>query len=226
MNTDPELGRKIEAFFGEQMGPPYDKALHTPTVKGGGSVKDGRFAIENHFTAIMQELGLDLDDDSLKNTPSRVAKMFCDEVFYGLDWTQFPACSTFNNKMKADELVAVSDIEVKSMCEHHFLPFIGTAVVGYLPGEKILGLSKFNRVVDFFSRRPQVQERLTEQIWYALSFILGTEDIGLVIKAEHQCTRLRGVKAFQSITRTSKMGGRFRRVDSLRQEFLSITNGA
>lgn len=176
---------------------------------------------ENH-EEIMNALGLDLNDDSLAGTPSRIAKMYCQEIFTGLNYNNFPKCTTVKNKSRYDEMIATRRIDVLSMCEHHFVPFIGYAVVGYLPNTKMLGLSKFNRVVDFFSRRPQIQERLTLQIYAALSFVLETKDVAVVIKAEHLCVRLRGVQQ-QSETITSKMGGRFMSKPELREEFLTLT---
>jgi len=174
------------------------------------------------FTDIMGDgLGLNLEDDSLRDTPRRVAKMYCDEVFYGLDYEKFPACTTFANKMRYDEMIT-SKCTVMSMCEHHFVPFVGHAHIGYIPENKVLGLSKFNRVVDFFSRRPQVQERLTAQIYTALALILETEDVAVVIQAEHFCSKLRGVKDALASTTTSKLGGRFMNNPALRSEFLTF----
>lgn len=170
----------------------------------------------------MRALGLDLEDDSLMGTPKRVAKMYQEELFYGLDYHNFPKISTFENKAQYDELLAVS-CTVQSSCEHHFLPFIGTAHIGYIPGKRILGLSKFNRVVDFYSRRPQVQERLTEQISFAFRKILETDDVAVVIKAEHYCVKLRGVKDSCNETRSSRLTGKFRDVPELRAEFISLT---
>lgn len=178
--------------------------------------------IGHFFRSIMSTMGMSMSDDSLKDTPKRVAKMYTREVFYGLDYANFPTMTTVENKFKLDEMVATK-CTVMSLCEHHFVPFIGTAWVGYIPKTKILGLSKFNRVVDFFSRRPQVQERLTAQISSALSVVLETEDIGLVIKAEHLCVKLRGVKDQEGLTVTSKMTGKFMTVPSARQEFLDLT---
>lgn len=178
--------------------------------------------IKEHIRQIMIALGLDLRDDSLKETPGRVAKMYCEEVFYGLDYANFPACSTFENKMKVDEMVSGS-CSINSFCEHHLVPFIGVAHIAYIPSTKILGLSKFNRVADFFARRPQVQERLTSQIFEALCVILDIENVAVVIKATHYCVHLRGVKDLNSVTTTSKMGGKFMTVPALRNEFLSLT---
>lgn len=178
--------------------------------------------IEKQIEAALKQLGLDLTDDSLKDTPARVAKMYTQEVFWGLNYDNFPKMTTIENKMKYDEMIAVS-CSVKSMCEHHLVPFIGSAHIAYIPKTKVLGLSKFNRVTDFFSRRPQVQERLTAQISAALQFILGTPDVAVVIQATHYCVHLRGVKDENSKTVTSKMSGRFMRKAPLRAEFLALT---
>lgn len=178
--------------------------------------------IQEQFFQIMDALGLDLSDDSLCDTPQRVSKMFCEEIFAGLNYENFPKITAVENKMKTSEMVATK-CSVKSTCEHHFVPFMGIAHVAYIPGEKILGLSKFNRVVDFFSRRPQIQERLTSQISECLQYILGTDDVAVVIQAKHFCVELRGVQDSVSVTTTSSMTGRFRSVPELRAEFLSLT---
>ena len=178
--------------------------------------------IERCFTDIMLELGLDLKDDSLENTPKRIAKMYSDEIFRGLDYRNFPKCTTVQNKMQVDELVCVKDIKIHSVCEHHFVPFLGSAKIAYIPKDKILGLSKLNRVADFFCRRPQVQERLTVQIAKALQVILEVEDIAVIINAEHLCVKLRGIQDQKSSTTTSCLKGRFKTNAELRHEFLSL----
>jgi GTP cyclohydrolase I len=183
--------------------------------------KNSEAKIQEHFHGILTHLGMNMSDDSIRETPHRVAKMYCQEIFSGLDYNSFPKCTVVENKMRYDEVVMSRDIAVRSVCEHHFQPIIGQAYVGYLPDKKVLGLSKLNRVVDFFSRRPQVQERLTEQIYYALSFILDTPDIAVVVVADHYCVKLRGVQD-DSDTVTSRMGGRFMSVPALRQEFLQL----
>jgi GTP cyclohydrolase I len=171
----------------------------------------------------MLALGLNVyNDDSLKDTPARVAKMYTQEIFWGLDYLNFPGMTAIENKMQYDEMVATK-CTIKSMCEHHFVPFIGEAHIAYIPKTKVLGLSKFNRVADFFSRRPQVQERLTAQIHCALQFILKTQDVAVVIKAKHYCVHLRGVEDSNSETVTSKVGGKFFKVKALRDEFLALT---
>jgi len=171
---------------------------------------------------ILKILGMDLQDDSLRETPHRVAKMYCDEVFYGLNYNNFPKCSTFENKMQIDEMISGS-CSIKSFCEHHLVPFIGVAHIAYIPNTKILGLSKFNRVADFFARRPQVQERLTSQILETLKLVVDTNDVAVVIRATHYCVHLRGVQDLNSVTVTSKMSGKFMDVPELRAEFLALT---
>jgi GTP cyclohydrolase I len=152
-----------------------------------------------------------------------MGKMYAEELFYGLDYTNFPDCTCVNNKMAYKEMVIRSGVDVKSMCEHHFLPIVGRAWVAYLPDKKVLGLSKIDRIVDFFSRRPQVQERLTEQIAAALQFILESESVAVVVKAQHFCMSHRGVGASCSDTITSRLYGKFMSVEPLRAEFLHLT---
>lgn len=213
MASDLDLGAKVAAHLSSL-------GIETPLE---GRPLDNPALIQGSVEDIMRwGLGMDLSDDSLSETPHRVAKMYSKEIFYGLDYSNFPKCSTFSNKMHMDEMVAVRGADVLSVCEHHLVPFIGKAAVGYIPNTKVLGLSKINRVVDFFSRRPQVQERLTLQIYHALQLILETDDIAVVINAEHYCVRLRGVKQ-DSNTITSKMGGKFMSTPSLREEFLQLT---
>lgn len=175
------------------------------------------------MTEIMISLGLDVMDESLQRTPNRVAKMFLEEVFYGLDYKRFPMISTFPNHMRIDEMV-VERCQVRSYCEHHLVPFIGTAYVAYIPNTRIIGLSKFDRVVDFFSRRPQVQERLTAQISSVLSLALDVPDIAVVLKCEHFCIKIRGVQNPNGLTVTSKMSGKFLTNPAARGEFLALTN--
>lgn len=178
--------------------------------------------IANHYKSIMQLLNLDMTDDSLQDTPKRVGKMYVNEIFYGLNYDNFPKITPFENKMHYDEMLVERKISVKSMCEHHIMPFIGECSVAYIPKDKVLGLSKINRVVDFFSRRPQVQERLTEQIYHALSYILNTNDIAVVIKAKHLCVIQRGIEDVNSDTVTSKLGGTFKDNIQVRNEFLKL----
>lgn len=182
--------------------------------------------IEERFSDIMEILGLDLDDDSLCDTPKRVAKMYVNELFWGLDPGNFPKCTVIENKMGYDEMVLERNIQVMSNCEHHFLPIEGKAHVAYIPKNKVLGLSKMNRIVEYFSRRPQVQERLAEQIYWALVYILQTEDVAVVLEGEHFCVKMRGISDPDSDTVTSKLGGAFRNEPELRAELMSlITSG-
>lgn len=216
-STDPELGQKVHERL-------VKLGIETPRV--GPISSRAHVDLHTHFKGIMEVLGLDLADDSLADTPKRLAKMYGRELFYGLDYENFPKCTKNPNTFKVDEMVLVRGILVRSVCEHHFVPFIGHASIGYLPKDKVIGLSKFNRIVDFFSRRPQVQERLTEQLSAALQLILGTESVAVVIDAEHYCVRLRGVQDPHSGTVTSKMTGKFRENSDLRNEFLLLSKAA
>ena len=180
--------------------------------------------IEGYFRNIMHTLGLDLSDDSLIETPKRVAKMFCNETMWGLDYEAFPKCTTVDNKMKYDEMVVERNITVQSLCEHHILPIVGRATIAYVPKNKVLGLSKMPRIVEYFSRRPQIQERLTEQIFHALQFILETDDIAVVIDATHLCVSSRGVEDNSASTITSKLGGGFKTDPAARAEFMRLVS--
>ena len=186
---------------------------------------DKKEIIEGHFAEIMKALGLDLTDDSLQNTPKRVAKMYCDEIFYGLDGANFPTMTTQSNKFGYNQMLIETNITVNSTCEHHFVPIIGVCHIAYIPKDKILGLSKFNRVVDFFSRRPQVQEKLTNDILTCLMSHLDTPDIAVCIDASHMCVRLRGIKDQRTMTRTTALSGLFKEADS-RAEFLAAIKPA
>jgi GTP cyclohydrolase I len=175
-----------------------------------------------HFAKIMNILGLDLDDDSLADTPKRLAKMYVYEIFSCLDIKKFPRMMTIENKMKCNEMVTCSQIRVITVCEHHFAQIDGFATVSYIPKDRIIGLSKLNRIVKFFSRRPQVQERLTKQIADALAIVLGTEDVAVHIKAKHYCVISRGVEDTESETTTTELRGVFRKPE-VRSEFLRAT---
>ncbi|MGI4738279.1 MAG: GTP cyclohydrolase I FolE [Janthinobacterium lividum] len=177
-------------------------------------------AIAGHFRAIMQELGLDLTDDSLAGTPQRVAKMYVKEWFNGLDPDQRPEVRLFENRYQYQQLLVERDITVFSCCEHHFVPIIGKAHVAYLPGKHVVGLSKLNRVVQYYARRPQVQERLTRQVAEHLRQSLGTDDVAVLIEADHLCVMSRGVNDTSSSTITSEYGGKFLDDSNLRNEFL------
>lgn len=183
-------------------------------------------AIREKFEGIMEILGLDLTDDSLCDTPNRVAKMFVREIFWGLDYTKFPKCTAIDNKMStAGSFVLEKNINVKSNCEHHFVVIDGKATVAYIPNKKVLGLSKLNRIVEFFSKRPQVQERLTEQIRAAIAFITETDDVAVYIDAEHYCVKSRGIQDVGSSTVTLSVGGVFATDKDTRTEFLALARG-
>ncbi len=196
-----------------------DKGLETP-LSGLQLSRDEKYArIKIAMTEVVTTLGLDLTDDSLEETPHRIAKMYVDEIFSGLNYSEFPKISLIDNKMNADEMVKVKDVKVVSTCEHHFVTIDGFAHVAYIPGNKIIGLSKINRIVRFFAQRPQVQERLTQQILVALQTLLETEDVAVFIDATHYCVKARGVMDTSSRTETSSMGGRFKTETDLRQAF-------
>jgi len=165
--------------------------------------------IETHFRAIMETLGLDLADDSLNGTPKRVAKMYVKEIFQGLNPENMPRVALFENKYKYNEMLVEKNISFYSNCEHHFVPIIGKAHVAYISNGKVIGLSKLNRLVDYFAKRPQVQERLTMQIGKKLQEVLETEDVAIVIDAKHLCVSSRGVKDDTSTTITAFYGGAF-----------------
>jgi GTP cyclohydrolase IA len=216
--TDPELGIKIHQHL-------LSLGLETPGVSIDQNIdrKAKIEQIEHHFTQIMNILGLDLRDDSLMETPKRIAKMYVNEIFWGLDPLVFPKCTAVNNKMHYDEMVVERNINVQSNCEHHMVVIDGLATVAYIPNKKVLGLSKLNRVVEYFSKRPQIQERLTEQIFHALSYILETENVAVLIDATHYCVKSRGVEDINSRTTTSKMGGLFKTNAQVRAEFLNLS---
>ena len=177
--------------------------------------------IEHHFRAIMEELGLDLTDDSLRGTPHRVAKMYVQEIFRGLDPKNKPKLSVFENKYNYDKMLVESDIMINSACEHHFLPIRGKTHVGYISSGKVIGLSKINRLVQYFAERPQVQERLVIQIYNELKKVLETDDVIVIVTAEHLCVSSRGVKDSTSLTTTLEYGGKFEDIE-VRQEFLRL----
>jgi len=213
--TDPELGQKVHEHL-VKMG------VETPTTPNKLVRTDKIHIIEGHFKSIMETMGLDLSDDSLCDTPKRVARMYVNEIFWGLDYEAFPKCTAVDNKMKYNEMVCERNINVQSNCEHHFVVIDGLATVAYVPNQKVLGLSKINRIVEYFSKRPQIQERLTEQIFHALQFILETEDVAVMIDAQHYCVKSRGVEDTGSSTVTSKLGGGFKSDPAARAEFYQL----
>jgi len=212
--TDKNMGLAVNEWL-------VEKKVQTP-LSNIETYTDSFNIIKSSFKQIMHALMLDMSDDSLKESPKRYAKMFLNELFWGLNVENFPRIMVIENKMQYDEMVLEKNIQVTSACEHHFATIWGKAHIGYIPHKKVLGLSKLNRIVEYFSRRPQIQERLTEQIYYALQFILETDDIAVVIDAEHFCVKSRGVEDINSNTITSKLGGIFKSKTEVRQEFMGL----
>ncbi len=215
--TDPELGRKVHEHL-------IKCGVETPSIENNLDRKEKIDIIQKNFAEIMRTLGLDLNDDSLAETPNRVARMYVNEIFWGLDWEAFPKCTTVDNKMKYNEMVVERNINVQSNCEHHLVIISGLATVAYVPKQKVLGLSKLNRIVEYFSKRPQIQERLTEQIFHTLCYILETEDVAVVVNARHYCVRSRGVEDAGSSTVTSRLGGGFKTDPAARAEFMRMVS--
>ncbi|UTS52036.1 GTP cyclohydrolase I [Synechococcus phage BUCT-ZZ01] len=215
--TDPGLGKRVNEYL-------IEKGVETPTVATelAKSTLRKKRVIEKHFAKIMETLGLDLQDDSLQDTPERVAKMYVDEIFCGLNYENFPKCTTVENKMNYDEMVLEKEITCISSCEHHFVTIDQKATIAYIPKDRVLGLSKLNRIAKFFAQRPQIQERFAEQVFYALEYILGTSDIAVVVKGKHYCVAQRGVEDASSYTITSKLGGAFKSDATLRAELMSL----
>jgi GTP cyclohydrolase I len=217
--SDPALGMDVHEHL---------KKVGVETPMNYRKVLDDEGKVERLnalFEQILDELGMDRNDDSIEGTPMRLAKMYPYELMWGMDYRNFPKCTAVDNKMKYDEMVFENDITVKSLCEHHLIPIVGYAHIAYIPKDKVLGLSKLNRITEFFSRRPQIQERLAEQIYHTLQYILGTDDIAVVIKAKHLCVSHRGVNDNTSMTVTSKLGGEFRDHPEVRAEFMNLING-
>jgi GTP cyclohydrolase I len=216
--NDPVLGEAVRQHL-------ISRGLETPmnydVVKMSERGKITKIA--KHFTAIMETLGLDLTDDSLMDTPNRVAKMYVREIFNGLDYNNFPKCTRIENKMgQTSSFVLERNVNVQSNCEHHFVIIDGKATVAYIPKKTILGLSKLNRIVQFFAKRPQVQERLTEQIAETIAYVAETSDVAVYIEGVHYCVKSRGIQDTSSSTMTLATRGAFSEINSeLRREFLN-----
>ncbi|MCM8530006.1 MAG: GTP cyclohydrolase I FolE [Lentisphaeraceae bacterium] len=212
---DPKLGLQVSEYL---------KSINqeTPVLETSLSSEEKVDKVRGLFSEIMETLGLDLKDDSLTDTPRRVAKMYVNEIFWGMQPENFPKCTAIENKMDYDEMITIRDVKVMSNCEHHFVVIDGVANIAYIPNEKVLGLSKINRIVEYFSRRPQVQERLTNQIFHCLTYILDTKDVAVVIDATHYCVKSRGIQDVNSHTFTSKLGGIFRSNPATRAEFYAL----
>ncbi|SNR84058.1 GTP cyclohydrolase I [Dokdonia pacifica] len=215
-NTD-RYQEQIEAMGNDHIGssaitPLRDDAFELSDIEKIASIK-------KDVAHIMETLGLDMTDDSLKGTPTRVAKMFVNEIFGGLHPDRKPKASTFDNNYKYGEMLVEKNIVVYSTCEHHLLPIVGRAHVAYISNGTVVGLSKMNRIVDYYAKRPQVQERLTMQIVQELQEALGTKDVACVIDAKHLCVNSRGIRDIESSTVTSEFGGKFKEI-ATRREFL------
>ena len=194
--------------------------LETPLVPSDMTSEQKYERIKGLMTDVVSTLGLDLTDDSLAETPHRIAKMYVNEIFSGLDYANFPKITQIDNKMGVEEMVKISNISVVSTCEHHFITIDGLAKVAYIPKDNIIGLSKINRIVRFFAQRPQVQERLTQQILVALQTLLATDDVAVSINATHYCVKSRGIMDTSSSTQTTALGGCFKANAATRAEFL------
>lgn len=216
-NSHNANGVAIEEIGDEHIGTSIDTPIREDAFKLDDETKIE--LIEKHFREIMLIMGLDLTDDSLKGTPRRVAKMYIQEIFSGLNPANKPKIALFENKYKYNEMLVEKDIIVQSNCEHHFVPIVGKAHVAYISNGQVIGLSKINRLVQYYAKRPQVQERLTNQIGNALKEALGTEDVAVVIDAKHMCVSMRGIKDVSSSTVTAFYSGKFREIDT-KNEFL------
>lgn len=197
-----------------------ERGLETPMIETGLTRDEKYLRIKQAMRDVVTTLGLDLSDDSLTETPHRIAKMYVDEIFAGLDYSQFPKIAVIDNKMGVDEMVKISDISLTSTCEHHFVTIDGAADVACIPHQKIIGLSKINRIVRFFAQRPQVQERMTQQILVALQTLLETNNVAVRVNATHYCVKSRGVMDTSSRTETTALGGVFKASATTRTEFL------
>ena len=216
--NDPSLGKEVHAYLVKQ-------GLETPmTDQVKQSAEKKIAAITDSFSDIMIELGLDTTDDSLMDTPKRVAKMYVNEIFYGLNYDYFPKCTAIENKMKTNgSFLLEKNINVQSNCEHHFVVIDGFATVAYIADKKLLGLSKLNRIVQFFAKRPQVQERLTEQIRATIQYVAQTDDVAVYVDAKHWCVKSRGIQDQTSSTVTLSVGGVFaEKTSEIRKEFLNL----
>lgn len=216
MDLEKQL-EEIEALGNDHVGTSSDTPLRTDAFEKSDIEKIA--AIKKDIISILETLGMDLTDDSLKGTPSRVAKMFVQEIFAGLHPDRKPKASTFVNKYKYGEMLVEKNITLYSTCEHHLLPIVGKAHIAYISNGTVMGLSKMNRIVDYYAKRPQVQERLTIQIVQELQRIMSTEDVACVIDAKHLCVNSRGIRDIDSSTVTSEFGGKFKD-PQIRREFL------
>lgn len=225
LNTPPNQNNLDELLVDNigdnHVGTSYDTPLRTDAFEIDDTLKIEM--IEKHFKSIMEILGLDLSDDSLKGTPKRVAKMYIKEIFSGLNPANKPDIKLFDNKYQYKQMLIEKNITLYSNCEHHFVPIIGKAHIAYISNGKVIGLSKLNRIVQYFAQRPQVQERLTIQIANELKRVLQTDDVAVIVDAVHLCVSSRGIKDTQSSTVTAEYGGKFLE-NQTRNEFLKFIN--
>jgi GTP cyclohydrolase I len=223
IEIDNETDAEIDSIYLEDISKDFIKYPAKTSIDKNHKLNDEKKIeiIASHFGAIMKTLGLDLNDDSLKDTPHRVAKMFVKESFSGLNPANEPSVTLFENKYQYNKMLVEKGITLYSYCEHHFVPIIGKAHVAYISKGKVIGLSKINRLVQYYAKRPQVQERLTNQIGEALKKAIGTEDVGVVIEADHLCVASRGIKDTGSSTVTTFYSGKFLN-EEMKREFLSL----
>lgn len=221
MKLEQTLEEQYEERGNDHVGSSQDTPMRADAFELSDDEKIAR--IQENVHEIMLTLGLDLDDDSLQGTPKRVAKMYVNEIFGGLHPGRKPKSSTFDNKYKYGEMLVEKNITLYSTCEHHLLPIVGKAHVAYISKGTVVGLSKMNRIVDYFAKRPQVQERLNIQIVKELQQVLGTEDVACVIDAKHLCVNSRGIRDIESSTVTAEYGGKFKE-EAVRREFLDYIN--
>lgn len=218
--NDPILGHEVKNYLVEMgVESPINYDVYTSTTS---EEKVGK--ITEHMTEILNTIGFDLSNPSVEDTPKRVAKMWVNEVMTGLDYNNFPRIMTFPNEFKTTSMVVERDVTSMSLCSHHLVTIDGSATIAYIPKDKVPGISKIARVVDFFSRRPQEAERLTLQIYYALEYVLDTEDIAVYLDGVHYCMKSRGVMDANASTSTVKLGGAFLNDNMVRQEFYGIVN--
>ena len=222
-NASQGTHHNVDAIGDEHVG----TSINTPLRDDAFDMSDGAKieAIESKFREIMEIMGLDLTDDSLSGTPHRVAKMYVQEIFAGLNPANHPDVKTFDNVYGYDHMLVERNITLNSTCEHHFLPIVGVAHVAYIPENKVVGLSKLNRIVDHYAKRPQVQERLSRQVLKALQEILGTQNVAVVMDAKHLCVSSRGIQDEGSSTVTASYGGLFETAPDVRAEFLQHIEG-
>ena len=220
------MSKELQALLAEEIGDAHESFSAETPLRSDAFDKSNEekiAIIAEHVRGILDTLGMDLSDDSLQGTPMRVAKLFVNEAFGGLHPDRKPSISTFENSYRYNEMLVEKNIVVYSTCEHHLLPIVGRAHVAYISNGKVVGLSKMNRIVDYYAKRPQVQERLTRQVVQALQETLGTKDVACVIDAKHLCVNSRGIRDIESSTVTAEFGGAFQNEEK-KQEFLNYIN--